>query len=342
MLGTRVGRANAEALRSVLSKARLLDKTHAIIDDADHVLIPVTARPPDEVLKAFYGSVVEMDFPLRRHRLDPIEQIRRSADIPSDLLELLPSKWEILGDVGVLRLEEALTPYEDKVARAYAEVLGLKTVLREIGAIGGEFRRPTTRVILGSDTVTTHLENGIKYRLDAAEIMFSSGNEEERIRMARLPCDGETIVDMFAGIGYFSLPLAVYQRPRRVIACEVNPRAHSFLVENISLNKVQERVQPFLGDNRTFPGESFADRVLMGYVKTTHEFLPTAMRFLKDGGVVHYHETCPNELMPQRPVQRLKEAARGSVVDVLRLKEIKSYAPGVCHVVVDARITSRA
>ncbi len=342
MHGARVGRNQAEELRAALSKAGLLDKTHAIIDDADSVIIPVTSEPPQSMLDANSSTMVRMDFPPRKHRRDPIELVREAADIPEGLLELLPSKWERLGDVGILRLDDALSPFEAEVARAYAQALGLKAVLREIGAIDGEFRRPATRVIFGQDTITTHLENGIRYRLDAADIMFSSGNEEERIRMADLRCDDETVVDMFAGIGYFSLPLAVYQRPRRIIACEVNPKAHSFLVENIALNGVEGRIQPFLGDNRALEGESFADRVLMGYVKTTHEFLPTAMRFLKDGGVVHYHETCPNELMSARPVQRLNDAAGGRKVQVLRFKEIKSYAPGVSHVVIDARITARA
>lgn len=342
MLGARVGRNQAEELRAALSKAGFLDKTHAIIDDAGSVIIPVTSEPPQSILEASSGTVVEMDFPSRKHRRDPIELVREAADIPEGLLGLLPSKWERLGDVGILRLDDALDPFEAEVARAYAQALGLKAVLREIGAIDGEFRRPATRVIFGQDTVTTHLENGIRYRLDAAGIMFSSGNEEERVRMADLRCDDETVVDMFAGIGYFSLPLAVYQTPRRIIACEVNPKAHSFLVENITLNGVEGRIQPFLGDNRTLEGESFADRVLMGYVKTTHEFLPAAMRFLKDGGVVHYHETCPNELIAERPVQRLNDAAGGRRVDVLRFKEIKSYAPGVSHVVIDARVTARA
>jgi tRNA wybutosine-synthesizing protein 2 len=172
--------------------------------------------------------------------------------------------------------------------------------------------------------------------------MFSSGNEEERIRMASLSCTSETVVDMFAGIGYFSLPLAVFQRPRRIIACEINQIAHSYLVENIALNRVEGIVEPFLGDNRSLLGESFADRVIMGYVKTTHEFLPTAIRLVKDGGVIHYHETCPNELIPERSLKRLEDSVGGGGVTVLRIKEIKSYAPGVTHLVVDARIRKPA
>jgi tRNA wybutosine-synthesizing protein 2 len=156
--------------------------------------------------------------------------------------------------------------------------------------------------------------------------------------MADLVCDGETVVDMFAGIGYFSIPLAVYQRPSKVIACELNPVAFRYLEENIALNQVSRIVKPVLGDNRDLAGEGIADRVIMGYVKTTHEHLPAAVRLLKSGGVIHYHETCPNELLPNRPVQRILENVKGGRTEIIRMKEIKSYAPGVTHVVVDAKI----
>jgi len=231
-----VRRERAEELRTAISRAGLLDKTRAIVDDSDHIIIPVTSEPPADMLAASSATMVEFDFPWRKQRRDPIDLVREALEMPETLTRLVPSKWERVGDVCVVRLDDALTPHERVIGRAYASVLGVKTVLREVGAIAGEFRRPATRAIFGHDTITTHIENGIRYRLDAAEIMFSSGNEEERIRMAETRCDGETVVDMFAGIGYFSLPLAIYQKPSKVVACEINPRAYSFLVENIALN----------------------------------------------------------------------------------------------------------
>ena len=342
MLGARVVRSKAEEVRKELSSLRLVDKTHAIIDDEMSVVIPILAEPPSTILESYSVEIVDRIFPPRIPRKDPIDEILEISEVPESLKSVLPRKWELFGDVLVLRMDKSLDGHEEDVAKAYARVLLAKTVLRDVGGISGEYRKPVLRRILGTDTVTVHVENGIKFKFDVAEIMFSSGNVEERTRMAEIECDGETVVDLFAGIGYFSLPVAVYQSPGRIVACEANPVAHSFLVENIRLNGVYGVVEPVLGDNRSLPGQEIADRVIMGYVKTTHEFLPTALRLLKREGIIHYHETCPNELLPKRPVDRIVESAKGFKVDIERIKTIKSYAPGISHVVVDARIIKPA
>jgi tRNA wybutosine-synthesizing protein 2 len=338
-----VRRSMAESLREELSAFRLVDKSRAILERDDKILIPLLADPGEGVLSRYSAEKVEIDFPLRDSpHVDPIEVVRGMARIPDTLKKSLPGKWELLGDVAIIRLTKELEPYAREIGEAYAEGLNLRAVLRDTGGISGEFREPLTEILYGTDTETTHIENGVKFRLDAAKTMFSSGNEEERIRMATIRCDGETVVDMFAGIGYFSIPLAVYQKPRKIVACEINPAAHRFLVQNVALNKVEKVVTPVLGDNRDLPGESIADRVIMGYVKTTHEFLPRAVTLVKDGGIIHYHETCPNDLLPGRPLQRLHEAVPQGRLEILRSKEIKSYAPGVSHVVVDARVFKQA
>ncbi len=338
MLGASVPREKAEGLRRLLSREHLVDKRHAIVENGDRIFIPLTSVPDSTVLDRFGASLVEGVSSPRCCFVDPFDEIVAQASIPDDLKLKLPRKWERLGDVVVIRLDAEFEAYETEIARAYVAVLGLKTMLREVGPITGDFRRPTMKLLFGTETETVHTENGVRYKLDVSDIMFSSGNQEERLRMAGLACDGETIVDMFAGIGYFSLPLAVHRKPRRVIACEINPKAHGYLVENIRLNGVGTVVEPVLGDNRDLPGEEIADRVLMGYVKTTHEFLSTALRLVKDHGVIHYHETCPNEQLSTRPLRRLEEAVRPGSVEVLRSKVIKSFAPGVSHVVMDVRV----
>jgi tRNA wybutosine-synthesizing protein 2 len=261
-----------------------------------------------------------------------------SRELPRDLIQMLPKHWVQIGDVLILPLRPELEPYKHRIAEVYAEVLGVKTVLRK-GRIGGEFRETNYELLYGSDTITVHVENGVKYKLDVAKIMFSPANVKERVRMAKVAKPGELVVDMFAGIGHLSLPMAVHGKAR-VIAIEKSPYTFRFLVENIELNRVRDRMTAYNIDNRDFPGEDIADRVLMGYVVKTHEFISKALSIAKDGAIIHYHNTVPERLMPREPFETFRRIAREHGYEVEKLNElvIKRYAPGVWHVVVDVRV----
>ncbi len=261
-----------------------------------------------------------------------------SKKIPLGLVELLPKHWVQIGDVLILPLREELLPYKHDIAEVYAQILEVKTVLRK-GWILGEFREPHYEIIYGHDPVTIHKENGILYKLDVSRIMFSPANVKERIRMAGIAKSNELVVDMFAGIGHLSLPVAKHCRAR-VIAIEKNPYAFKFLVENIELNRVQDRMTAYNIDNREFPGENIADRVLMGYVIRTAEFIPKALSIAKEEAIIHYHNTVPEKLMPREPFETFRKIAREEGYEAEKLREliIKRYAPGVWHVVVDIRV----
>ncbi|WP_297436655.1 class I SAM-dependent methyltransferase family protein [Thermococcus sp.] len=267
-------------------------------------------------------------------------RIRRilSKELPPELIPKLPRHWVLVGDVLILPIRTELEPYKHRIAEVYAEVIGARAVLRK-GRISGEFRETNYELLHGNDTVTVHVENGIRYKLDVAKVMFSPANIKERVRMAKVARPGELVVDMFAGIGHLSLPMAVHGKAR-VIAIEKSPYTFQFLVENIELNRVQGRMTAYNIDNRDFPGENVADRVLMGYVVKTHEFIPKALDIAKDGAVIHYHNTVPEKLMPEEPFRTFREIAREHGYEAEKLNElvIKRYAPGVWHVVVDVRV----
>ena len=176
------------------------------------------------------------------------------------------------------------------------------------------------------------------FKLDVAKIMWSKGNTTERQRIAKIVENDEIVVDMFAGIGYFSIPIAVHSKPKKIYAIEINPVSYDYLKENISLNKVENIIEPIQGDCRKAAPKEIADRVLMGYIGNTHDFLNDAMQIIKPGGIIHYHESVPDILKFKRPPQRIIDAAKGREVEILNKRIIKKYSPGVYHVVIDARI----
>jgi len=274
----------------------------------------------------------------------PLEKIKKSLsyNISLKLTNFLPEKWEKIGDVLIIKLNENLNSYREEIGKTYSEVLHCKTVLDDVGGISGIYREPNVKLLYGSkDTETVHRENGIRYKLDAQKIMFSSGNMDERLRMAKISNKNETVVDLFAGIGYFTLPMAVYSKPKKIFSCEINPVAYGYLCKNIVLNHVTSIVQPLHGDNRIIAPKNVAERVIMGYFDDTEKFLPTAFGCLKNySGFIHFHNVCSDELFPETPLIIVEKTADKYKrnVELIASRVIKSYAPGVSHVVLDIQV----
>ena len=266
----------------------------------------------------------------------PMERIRERLEaVLGAKTALLPDKWEIAGDVITVKMDPALFEFGELIGRTYAEVLSARSVLADVSGVSGEFREPDMTLLYGPSGESVKLENGIRYCFDVTKVMFASGNLAERKRMKCLDCTGETVVDMFCGIGYFTLPLAKYSGARRVFACEKNPQSYGFLLKNLALNEI-DNVIPLLGDNRDIPGKAFADRILMGYVQTTSVFVPKALEMAKPGCMIHYHDTFPvgkEEKMIREIFDRYC-----SEYTIERIIEVKSFAPGVSHYVADIRV----
>jgi len=259
--------------------------------------------------------------------------------IPKNKTCLLPSGFQAIGDIIILNLKPGLQEYEKQIGQAIIRSMPrIKTVAVKYSTVKGELRLPQIKPIAGNGTVTTHRENRCKYKLDVAKVMFAKGNVKERARLPRLVKPGETIVDMFAGIGYFSLPIAIHSNPRKIIAIEKNPDSVHYLNENIILNRIHN-VEVIEGDNRDTDIENVADRVIMGYLPKTEKFLPTAVNFLKEKGTIHFHNTYKNSELWERPINELEKAAidAGYKMDKISRKVVvKHFAPGVEHIVIDA------
>lgn len=266
----------------------------------------------------------------------PLERIiGYLSTVPESLYPLLPDKWEIAGKVATVKMDPSLFDYSAEIGEAYAKVLEVDSVLADISGVSGEFREPDMRLLYGEGGESVKTENGIRYCFDVTKVMFASGNLAERKRMKDLDCRGETVVDMFAGIGYFTLPLAKFSDARRVFACEKNPNSYGFLIRNLVLNGI-DNVIPLLGDNRDIAGRRFADRILMGYVQTTSEFVPKALELAKPGCIIHYHDTFEVGTQEKRVNEIFSEHC--GRYEVLGIREVKSFAPSVSHYVADVRV----
>lgn len=211
------------------------------------------------------------------------------GEIPEKLLELLPVGFQTIGFAIIFNLKEELYPYKQQIAEATLRLVPLqKSVWVRTGKIEGKFRKPSgLEFIFGDPTSEVeHHENQVKYRFDFTKIMFSKGNIAERKYLANLIQDGETIVDMFAGIGYFSLPSAKLANPLHIYSIEMNPDAFHYLKINIEINKLESKITPILGDcgievPKLASHGITADRIIMGVFPAPYEYIDAALSVVK-------------------------------------------------------------
>jgi tRNA wybutosine-synthesizing protein 2 len=281
---------------------------------------------------------------MARNRPAPAKRVRAlvTKTVGPAVANDLPTGFQRVGDVLLLRLPESMRPHYPAIGRAYQKELGVATVLRHRGPARGERRLPDVEVIAGGPTVAAVREHGVTYRLDAARVLFSRGNEIERARAGLLTRPGETVVDLFAGIGYFVLPALVVGGAARAYAVEENPDSYRFLVENLARNGVADRAVALLGDNRTveLPVRD-ADRVFLGYLPNSLPFVPLALRLVRPGGTLHVHlvvDSRGDRLSGEAAVRQAVEAAGGEIERAAG-RRVKAYGPGRSHVVVDATVT---
>ncbi|MBP2173047.1 tRNA(Phe) (4-demethylwyosine(37)-C(7)) aminocarboxypropyltransferase Taw2 [Methanococcus voltae] len=250
-------------------------------------------------------------------------------------------KYQKIGDILIVKNDLNESEIKELVKRT-----NCKTILKYETHITGDLRVPTTKILYGTETETINKEHGCLFSIDASKIMWSMGNLEERKRIANKSNSDEIIVDMFAGIGYFTIPLAKYSKPKKIYALELNPNSYHYLCKNVKLNKVEDIVVPINLDNRNFHfhknnnnNNIKADRILMGYVVKTNEFLEKAFQLLGNNGTIHYHDTVPEKLIESRPIEQLKSIGSiyGFELQKYEIVRIKKYSPGVWHIVVDAK-----
>ncbi len=304
----------------------LFDRCRKICSDESHVYLPVLEI--DEKSAAKLGSIGQ--FELVDFGFLPEERIIS----PEDLLGFRPS-FEVVGDIAMVEDRDA-----ERVAAALMSTCkSIKTVIAPISDVEGEFRTRRFRHVAGeARTVTLHKEHGLRYRVDLEGAYFTPRLGTERLRIAGLVSPGEVVLDMFAGVGPFSLLLA--KKGAKVIAMDKNPVAVKYLRENALLNKVNG-IEILEGDaaELALRYENRADHVIMNLPHSACEFLIPAMRAAKSQGMVHYYCIAPDDDL-YRDLALIKKAAEEMDLgaEVLYKEIVRSYAPHRSNVVIDFRL----
>jgi len=216
--------------------------------------------------------------------------------LPRQEIGFLFRSFDIVGDIAVIRVPEAFESRGQIVAEAIMQMhKNVKTVLLQTGAVSGDLRLRQLRWVLGErKSKTVHKEFGCLFEVDLECCYFSPRLSFERRRVASLVRPSEIVVNMFAGVGCFSIVMAKHGDVGKVFSIDVNPSAFEFMLKNVRLNSVQSKVFPILGDAKSIVKEQLsrvADRVLMPLPEKAYEYLDYALMALKPrGGWVHYYD----------------------------------------------------
>ena len=269
----------------------------------------------------------------------------------SSLLDDIPKRWEKFADIVLLPntafKKKHWEPFiSDEFWLQICNGLEVKRLAR-LGEIIGEKRESTVEILVGDNDWVIRKESGIKYGYHLTQCMFSSGNVNERSRMGEVVSKGEIIVDLFCGIGYYTLPILVKSQAKHVYSCEWNINAINALKYNLKNNKVEDRCTIYEGDNRITSGDLFdtADRVLLGLLPTAEKSFDIALNCLKDsGGILHLHGLAPAdnyEKFIKETTENIENKNLNYIMKNIHVNKIKSYAPHWDHLVLDIEMRKK-
>jgi len=347
----RVGKAYGEKAIIVAKRTGLLNRDLRIQREQDYLCIPLIRKPQKTDLNELKTNLPPFEI-LQHEFLENVERPRKLVDLlsnrlPSSILSSLPHSIDHVGDIAVIEVPPELENYKTIIGQTIlVSNKRVSTVLAKTGAVSGEYRIREFEPIAGVDkTATVHREYGCIFHVDLAKAYFSPRLSYEHNRVASLVEEGEIVLDMFAGVGPFSILIAKKQKNVHVYATELNPEAFKLLRKNILANRVSTKVMPLLGDAGQIAKERLKgaiDRVIMNLPEKAIKHVDAACQVLAShGGIMHYYEFTntpkPLETAKMRLAEAVKQTDR-KVEKILYSKIVRGVAPFTWQVVVDAKI----
>jgi tRNA (guanine37-N1)-methyltransferase len=333
------------------NKLGIINRALNIHRNMNHIYVPLIRQPDETELAKLKTQVPE--FELATNVFTKKKQQRKNLvqalenQLPSHLLASLPRALDVIGDIAVIEIPSELKTHERLIGEAIlATHKNVRTVLAKVGAVSGTYRLRQLEIIAGEPkTATIHKEYGCQYHVDVTKAYFSPRLSYEHSRVAALVQKGETVVDLFAGVGPFSVLIAKKNPDVKVYAVDINPEAAEFLKRNIRLNRVENSVIPIQGDANQAVEKRLlgvADRLIMNLPEKAMEFIDAACRAVKhSGGTVHYYAFVRVPDSVENAQRRFSEAVEKTgrkVNTVLSAKTIRATAPYEWQVVLDAKI----
>jgi tRNA (guanine37-N1)-methyltransferase len=272
--------------------------------------------------------------------------------LPEDELKLLYSSYDIIGDIAIIKIPEALLNYKDAIGKALLKnIKNLKTVLIQSNSVSGEYRLRGVDFIAGDEKyLTIYKEFGCKFLVNVATSYFSPRLSTERLRISKLVNPNEIVLNMFAGVGTFSVVM-VKAKPLKVVNIDSNLDAHILGMINSKINGMQQHILSLHGDAKNILQSngylnSF-DRILLPLPEKAYEFLDVALSCLKEsGGILHFFSHIKSDTKKNVVIESEKYVTklfsdRACDHQILHTQIVRDVAPRIYQTVTDLLIDRR-
>ncbi len=259
--------------------------------------------------------------------------------------EELISAFDQIGNIIIVRIPDSLLSKKKIIGETLLEQVKIaKSVFYQSSAVEGDFRTRNLEILAGEDnTETEYKEFGCKFTVDVENAFFSPRLSTERERIANLIQDGEVMINMFAGVGMFSI-MAAKKKKCTVYSLDINPVASKLCEKNIKQNKLSGNVISINGDSSKIIKEQFvdkSDRTLMLLPERSDEFLESAISTTKNNGIIHYYSHIHAD--KKSDAGKLSEEHYLSVTpvksEILSSKIVRPVGPRYYQTVVDVKIS---
>jgi len=325
----RVKLKDIEKTKNDLKKKRLIDDKLKILKKDGFGYIPVIRDTNLETADVFFEKNKEK-----------IDSYKESIDIPDKIRKSLPSSFDIIGEIAVIKLDNNINKYKKEVGEAILKTnKNIKTVCM-VDPISGQYRTRNIEIIAGIDkTKTIHKEFNLSFFVDIKSTYFSPRLANERKRIADLVKDDETIVDMFTGVAPFPIMICKYSNPKIIYAIDKNKDAIDLAKVNIRKNKAYDKIKLICDNSKNVKkliGSVDVDRVIMNLPFSSFDFFSYALDLVSGKTIIHYYGIINEDKIESR-IKDLEKIAITKNISFEKCKvfRIKSYSPREFYIGID-------
>ncbi len=331
----RTAKEYGEKAVKLLREFDLLSREYKVKAEGGYVYLPVSSRL--KAIEALRSSGVpaepcETSFRPRRKRVPRLSE-----------LGFRVTGYQLIGDIAVFS-RRAGGPSLEEYADAGRTLLDSNPKVRSVWLkeyTEGEWRVQRLIHLAGERrTETIHKEYGLQFRVDIAKTYFNPRLAFEHRRVAEMVSDGEKVLDMFSGVGGFSIHIASLS-DSHVVAVDLNPHAALMASYNVKLNraKLKGRILVVRSDASMLP--SFLDarftRIIMNHPTASKMYARTACSLLARRGEGHIHFYILS-ISCGEALEQAYEAFNGCCeVEDENCRLVLDYAPGSGVYVVDLK-----